>query len=248
MSQSLRRGLALLNALADGARTLDQLAETVGVHKSTAMRLLRSLEDEGFVHRPDSHRYKLGSALFDLANRALDDVEVREVAREHLRELGNRTGHTVHLAVRERDQVVYVDKVDSTRPVRMYSRIGARAPLHCTAVGKILMAGVPEESRREFVTALDRPALTAHTLTDERTLLEEVRRAADENCALDRGEHEEFVHCLASGVRDARGTIVAAVSLSAPKVLLDFDELLGWRDEVTATCERISAELGWWKD
>ncbi|SDK82319.1 transcriptional regulator, IclR family [Actinopolyspora mzabensis] len=245
MSQSLRRGLALLTELADGPRNLDQLAEAVGVHKSTVMRLLRSLEADRFVKRSDMYRYRLGSALFELANRALDGIDVRDTARSHLLELGESTGHTVHLAVREDDEVVYVDKVDSTHAVRMYSRIGARAPLHCTAVGKILLSGLDDSVRRDVAAALDYPALTDNTITDPERFLTELERASRAGYAVDRGEHEDFVHCIAAGVRDSRGEIVAAVSLSAPKVLFDFDELLGSSGELSRACDRVSVELGW---
>ncbi|ASU78534.1 IclR family transcriptional regulator [Actinopolyspora erythraea] len=245
MSQSLRRGLALLTELAEGPRNLDQLAEAVGVHKSTAMRLLRSLETDRFVKRSDTHHYRLGSALFELADRALDEIDVRDTARTHLLELGESTGHTVHLAVRENDQVVYVDKVDSTHAVRMYSRVGARAPLHCTAVGKVLLSEIEPARRRELVAALDRPALTDNTITDPEELLAELDRVSRSGYAVDRGEHEDFVHCIAAGVRDPRGEIVAAVSLSTPKVLLDFDELLGLTGELSRSCDRVSFELGW---
>nr|WP_245695654.1 IclR family transcriptional regulator [Actinopolyspora saharensis] len=245
MSQSLQRGLALLNTLAEGPRNLDQLAEAAGVHKSTALRLLRTLESARFVNRPDAHRYRLGSALFELANCALDGIDVRAAAGAKLRELGERTGHTVHLAVREGDSAVYVDKVDSSRSVRMYSRTGARAPLHCTAVGKVLLSGMSEQDRRELVARLERPAWTEHTITGAESLLAEVDRVSVEGCAFDRGEHEDFVHCVAAGVRDPSGAVVAAVSVSVPEMLLGFDELSGWSGELRQACARISAELGW---
>ncbi|WP_347567482.1 IclR family transcriptional regulator [Actinopolyspora sp. BKK1] len=245
MSQSLQRGLALLNTLAEGPRNLDQLAEAAGVHKSTALRLLRTLESARFVNRPDAHRYRLGSALFELANCALDGIDVRAAAGAKLRELGERTGHTVHLAVREGDSAVYVDKVDSSRSVRMYSRTGARAPLHCTAVGKVLLSGMSEQDRRELVARLERPAWTEHTITGAESLLAEVDRVSAEGCAFDRGEHEDFVHCVAAGVRDPSGAVVAAVSVSVPEMLLGFDELSGWSGELRQACARISAELGW---
>lgn len=245
MSQSLQRGLTLLNTLAEGPRNLDQLAEAAGVHKSTAMRLLRSLESAGFVNRPDAHSYRLGSALFELADRALDGIDVRAAAAGKLRELGERTGHAVHLAVREGDSAVYVDKVDGSSSVRMCSRVGARAPLHCTAVGKVLLSGMPEQDRRDLVARLGCPALTERTITGAESLLAEVDRVSLEGCAVDRGEHEEFVHCIAAGVRDPRGAVVAAVSVSVPRVLLGFDELLGWSGELKEACASISAELGW---
>ncbi|MDA3648758.1 IclR family transcriptional regulator [Saccharopolyspora indica] len=245
MSQSLERGLAVLTSLAAGPQTLDQLAQRLGVHKSTAMRLLRSLEAGRFVRREDVHHYRLGSALFDLAHQALEDLDVRDVARAHLLELNGIGGHTVHLATLEDDHVIYIDKVDSKHPVRMYSRIGRRAPVHCTAVGKALVADWPPAQRGQFAEALTYPKLTANTIDSATRFLTELDRVRDQGYAVDRSEHEDFIHCIAAPIRNHRGETIAAVSLSVPKVLLDFDGLLGLVDDVLRAAGGVSAELGW---
>ena len=243
MSQSLERGLTVLTALAEGPRTLDQVAEALGVHKSTALRLLRTLEANRFVRR-DAHHYRLGTVLFDLANRALEDLDVRGAARSHLVELGANTGHTVHLATFEDDQVVYIDKVDSSHAVRMYSRIGRRAPLHCTAVGKALVAGWPRAQREQLARRLDYPKLTENTITSPEDFLAELDQVLARGYALDRSEHEDFIHCIAAPIHDNRGEAVGAMSLSVPKVLLDFDGLLALVPDLQRATSAVSAELG----
>lgn len=245
MSQSLERGLTALAELAAGPHTLDQLAEALGVHKSTALRLLRTLEANGFVRREGAYHYRLGSALFDLANRALEDLDVRGTARPHLVELGAATGHTIHLATLEDDQVVYIDKVDSQHPVRMYSRVGKRAPLYCTAVGKVLVAGWPQEQREQLAHRLSYPKLTENTITSPESFLAELDRVHGQGYAVDRSEHEDFIHCIGAPIRDSRGEVVAALSLSAPKVLLDFDGLIALVDDLLRATRAASAELGW---
>ncbi|MBB5156655.1 IclR family transcriptional regulator [Saccharopolyspora phatthalungensis] len=245
MSQSLERGLTLLTALASGPQALDQLAQRLGVHKSTAMRLLRTLEAGRFVRREDVHHYRLGSTLFDLAHRALEDLDVRGVARPYLVELGETGGHTVHLATLDDDQVVYIDKVDSKHPVRMYSRIGRRAPVHCTAVGKALVAEWPVHKRRRFAGQLNYPRFTAGTIDSAERFLAELDRVRAQGYAVDRGEHEDFIHCVGAPIHNHRGEVVAAVSLSVPKVVLDFDGLLGLLDDVLRAAGKVSAELGW---
>ncbi|GAB2749421.1 IclR family transcriptional regulator [Salinifilum aidingensis] len=245
MSQSLERGLVVLSELAADPLTLDELADRLGVHKSTAMRLLRTLENHRFVHRVDQHRYRLGSALFGLANQALEDLDVRAAARAELEALGGRTGHAIHLAICEADEVVYIDKVDSSQPVRMYSRIGRRAPLHCTAVGKVLVAGRDRSARAELAHRLEYPALTASTITAPEQFLAELDRVQQQGYAVDDAEHEDFIHCIAAPLRNDRGAVVAAVSVSVPKVLLDRTGLLALVDDLRATARRISTELGW---
>lgn len=245
MSQSLDRALTMLAALAEGPKTLDDLAGALDVHKSTALRLLRTLEAHRFVHRVDVRHYRLGSALFDLANRALDDRDVRRAAEPALRELNRRTGHTVHLASLEGDEVIYIDKYDSTHPVRMYSRIGRRAPLHCTAVAKVLLAALPEPRRRDLVAAAEFPALTANTITSPAAYLAELDRVRDLGYAVDNAEHEDFIHCVAAPIRGARGEVLAAASLSVPQVLLDLDGLLALVPELRAAADTASAACGW---
>src|SRR5699024_5250115 len=134
MSQSLTRGLHILGELAATPRSLDELVQTMGVHKTTVLRLLRAMERERFVRRDDQHRYSLGARRFELGTSSLQQHSIRDVALPHLKRLGTRTdGQTVHLAAYEDDRAVYIAKVESTNPVRMYSRIGLSAPLHATA-------------------------------------------------------------------------------------------------------------------
>lgn len=244
MSRSLERGLAVLSALADGPSTLDELAERLGVHKTTVMRLLRTLEAGRFVRREDVHRYRLGSTVFDLAHRALEDLDVRDVARSHLRGLGERSGHTVHLAMLDEDQVVYIDKVDSIHPVRMYSRIGRRAPVHCTAVGKVLVADLPASRRQRLVQRIGYPKLSPNTIDSPERFRVELDRVHNQGYAVDRNEHEDFTHCVAAPIRDHRGDVVAAASMSVPKVVLPFAELLSWLEDLRTTANAISAEMG----
>lgn len=245
MSQSLDRALVLLDELADGPRTLDQLAERAGVHKSTVLRLLRTLVSHRFVQRSGVRYYRLGTSLFELAYRALDERDVRRSVEPAARELNAATGHTVHLASFEDGEVIYIDKYESRHNVRMYSRIGRRAPLHCTAVAKVLLAALSVEERTRFAAGLQYPRFTANTLTGRRALLAELARVAERGYAVDNAEHEEFIHCVAAPVRGPRGAVLAALSLSVPRVLLDLEGLLKLVPPLLAAAEKASAECGW---
>jgi DNA-binding IclR family transcriptional regulator len=245
MSQSLDRGLNVLDAISGGAGTLDELAVELDVHKSTVLRLLRTLEAHHFVRREGTRHYRLGSALFDLANRALEERDVRRACAPALADLNARTGHTVHLATYEDGEAVYVDKFEGRHAVRMYSRIGKRAPLHCTAVGKVLVGALDPARRAEVAAGLDFVAMTPNTITGADSYLAELDRVAGQGHAVDNAEHEDFVHCIAAPVRGPGGAVVAAVSLSVPRMLLDFDGLLALVPELTATARAASADNGW---
>ncbi|ONI71059.1 IclR family transcriptional regulator [Actinosynnema sp. ALI-1.44] len=245
MSQSLDRALTLLDGLAEGPRTLDQLAEVIGVHKSTVLRLLRTLEAHRFVQRDGVRYYRLGTALFDLAHRSLEDRDVRRSVEAALRDLNAQTGHTVHLASYEDGEVVYIDKFESRHQVRMYSRIGKRAALHCTAVAKILVAALPDERRREIAKGITYEKKTENTIITPEAYLTELATVASRGYAVDNSEHEDFIHCIAAPIRGARGEVLAAMSLSVPKVLLDLDGLLGLVPDLLRAAEKASAECGY---
>jgi DNA-binding IclR family transcriptional regulator len=247
MSQSVGRALRLLAELGAGARSLDDLAAELGVHKTTVLRLLRTLEAERFVRRDQQHRFSLGSRLFELGSLSLEQHAIRDVALPHLARLGRDTGgQAVHLAVYEGGQAVYVAKVESTSPVRMYSRVGLPAPLHATAVGKVLASELPEPQLAETLRTRGLPRFTPRTITDAdayRTALAEVRRRG---WSEDAAEHEAFVTCIAAPVRDTSGRIVAAVSISVPEVMLGRDQvraLLPALREATAAIETDWAGL-----
>ena len=245
MSQSLSRALRLLTELAEGPRSLDDLATLLDVHKTTVLRLLRTLEEDRLVYRDAAYRYHLGAGLFALSSRALEQRPVRATAAPHLAALNRETGHTVHLAAYEGGEVVYIDKYDSRHPVRMYSRIGLRAPLHCTAVAKVLLAGLPERERRTVVEAIEYQAITPNTLTSADALLAELARVAEQGYAVDHGEHETFINCVGAPIRDASGRVVAAASISVPDVLLDYEQVLALLPDLLKTAAAISADSGW---
>ena len=244
MAQTVDRALVILASLAEGPASLEQAANRIGVHKSTALRLLRTLEEHGFVHRQSDYRYRLGGKLFSLAQLALESIDVRVVAAPHLADLNERCGHTVHLAVYEDGEVTYVDKLESRYPVRMYSRIGKRAPLTASAVGKVLLADLPEARRREVVEALEFPAYTARSLRVPAELLAELEVVRKQGWAVDRGEYEETVNCVAVPIRGVDGRVIAACSISTPTVVAPLAALRRLIPDLLRTAEAVSQEYG----
>lgn len=244
MSQTVTRALRLLAELGEGERSLDQLADLIGVHKTTVLRLLQSLEEERFVYRDAAYRYHLGAGLFALAGLALEQRGIRTVAAPHLRELNAATGQTVHLAAYEGGEVVYIDKYDSRHPVRMYSRVGLRAALHNTAVAKVLLADLPLGERRRVVETIEFTRHTARTITSPAALLAELETVAAQGWAQDHAEHESFINCVAAPVRDVTGRVVAAASISVPDVVLPYERVLELVPQLKATAAAISADAG----
>ncbi|MEU4730986.1 MULTISPECIES: IclR family transcriptional regulator [unclassified Streptomyces] len=242
MSQSVERALAVLPQLAQGPAGLAAVADALGVHKSTALRLLRTLHAHGFVYRQADGRYRLGARLFALAAEAIENLDVREIAHPHLVELNKATGHTVHLALHQDDEVVYVDKVDSRYPVRMYSRIGKPVPLTVAAVAKLLLADLPEAERLALARRIDYPRYTARSTPDAAAFLRELDLVREQGWATDLGGHEESINCLGAPVHGPDGRVVAALSLSAPGVVLAAEGLLELLPLVLRTADAISQD------
>ncbi|MEU9500468.1 IclR family transcriptional regulator [Streptomyces sp. NPDC048196] len=242
MSQTVDRALSILPLLAEGPADLGQVADRLGVHKSTALRLLRTLHEHGLVHRQADQRYRLGARLFALAQEAAENLDVREIAHPHLVELNEKCGHTVHLAVHEENEVLYIDKVESRYPVRMYSRIGKPVAITVAAVAKLLLADLPEAERRTLAATLDYPRYTARSTPDATAFLAELAKVREQGWATDLGGHEESINCVAAPVRGADGRVVAAMSVSAPNVVVSAEELLTLLPLVRRTADAISRE------
>ncbi|MFE9556547.1 IclR family transcriptional regulator [Streptomyces sp. NPDC006692] len=242
MSQTVDRALSILPLLAQGPADLGQVADRLGVHKSTALRLLRTLHEHGLVYRQEDQRYRLGARLFALAQEAIENLDVREIAHPHLVALNERIGHTVHLAVYEEGEVLYIDKVESRYPVRMYSRIGRPVAITVAAVAKLLLADLPEAERRAVAEKLDYPTYTSRSTPNAAAFLKELAAVREQGWATDLGGHEESINCVAAPVRGADGRVVAAMSVSAPNVVVTAEELLALLPQVRRTAEAVSRE------
>jgi DNA-binding IclR family transcriptional regulator len=245
MSQSVGRALHLLIRLSDGPASLDELAESTGVHKTTVLRLLRTLSDERFTFRDHSNRYHLGSRIFELAARGTDQREIRAIASPHLVAFNRAHGRTTHLAAMEGGDVVYIDKLESHDQIRMFSRIGLSANLNSTAVAKVILADLPDSELRQIVSTMDFTRRTPNTITTPQEYLDEIETVRAQGWAQDREENEPSINCLGVPIRGASGRVVAAVSISVPNVVLPVDQVLELLEPLQAVGERISRDCGY---
>lgn len=242
MNQSLDRALRLLDLLSSGTRRLGPLADAVGLHKSTVLRLLQTYEARGLVRRQgEPPEFLLGFHLLELSQSLLDGLDLRQVAAEPLKKLGAETGETIHLAIRDGSEIVYLDKVESIHPVRMYSRVGARAPVHCTGVGKILLAFSDESSWPQ----MDLHRYTDETITTVAGLREASAKIRARGWGWDEREHEDEIRCIAAPVFGTSGPhAVAAVSVSVPASRVSRPELDTWVGVLLDACDAITRGMG----
>jgi DNA-binding IclR family transcriptional regulator len=243
VSQTVNRALSILEFLAAEPKGLGQVAEHLDVHKSTASRLLQTLEAQGFVRHDSKHLYRLGPRLFSLAFRALSSLDVRAAANPHLRRLGELTGQTVHLASLDGGEVVYIDKFESSQAIRMYSRIGASAPLYCTGVAKAILAFRPEVERRSLAERIVYTPHTRRTITTPVALLAELERVRARGYAVDDREHEEFVHCVAAPIHGPDGEVTHGLSVTSTTMSLSRKQLLELVPLLIQTAKDVEKDL-----
>lgn len=225
---------------------LADLCKSLRLAKSTVFRLLATLEHRGYVRRDQTgNRYRLGVRTLELGMAVLNHLELRDIARPELEAIVAETGEIAHLAVLDQGEVVYIDKVEGQQPIRIYSRVGRRAPAYCTGVGKVLLSGLDEQDLRAYLDSHPLRQYTPSTITDRSRLLEELRAARERGYALDQEEHEEGVRCIAVPIRDHTGHVVAAVSLTAPAIRMSKERMEKLIPRVLALGERISRALGY---
>lgn len=246
--QSVERALDLLEELASGeALGVSELAGRTGLVPSTAHRLLATLARRGYVtQRRDSNRYAIGLRVLELAS-GLEDAlaHLRRVARPELESVQRATGETTNLVVLDGERAVYVDQVQGSRSVRMFTIVGAAALAHTTAAGKAILAfGPPEDVEGLFGRRDGLERLTPRTLTTVEAFIEDLERTKRRGYAIDNEEHEEGVSCIAAPVLGPDGLPRAAISISAPTpriINADTGELGALLRE---HADRISAALG----
>ena len=215
--QVIDRAFKLLDVIASSAPiSLKVVAVETGLHTSTAFRILASLEQHGFIDRDEAGRYRLGAKPLQLASQVRETLEIRQESRPVLDWVRSQLHETVNLTVRQGDEVVYVERAAGSKMMRVEHVIGSRAPLHVTAVGKLFLGEAGPQACLEYAARTGLPALTPNTITEVERLEREAATAVQQGYALDDEEAEIGVSCIAAPVRDASGTMVAALSVSAP--------------------------------
>jgi len=249
-SLTLIKGLLVLetvasNHLGRGIRLVD-ICKALKLNKTTAYRLLSTLESLGYVVRDaDSERYKLGLKLLLLASSLLESFEVRNLASPYLNSLMLQTKQAVHLVVldRETGDAVYIDKVDSPQPVRMYTSIGSRYPANCTASGKAIMAYLPPNILHPLLNDLRQCTPNSIVSPDQlRRELEEVRL---KGYSIDHEENVIGVVCIGAPIFDHMGKAIASISISATLISINLDEFEGYIPLVEEAAAHISLKMGY---
>jgi DNA-binding IclR family transcriptional regulator len=240
--QVIDRCASLLDAIGQYEEpvSLKILAADSGLHPSTTFRILKALIDVGFAEKDSAGHYLLGRKLAYLAGKVHRGTDLREVALDIMEDLRNTIGETVNLTVREGDEVIYIERVTSNRMMRVEQLIGSRAPLHVTAVGKMMLGELGDHFIRAYINRTGLKRYTPHTVTTEEDLLNIVHQVKTQGFAYDNEEAEEGVGCIGVLIFDGNNAVVAGLSISAPIER----RKAGWVKLVKDAGKKISGRLG----
>lgn len=246
-TQTLMRGLALLECVAQGICDVKGIAAQLGTPRSTTHRMLGSLVSEGYLHHVPYQGYSLGSRLIYLGSKAQEQRPLGALARPFLEALAAQSGDTVHLGTVEGSRVFYLEKVPGTRGLEMRSRVGQRMPLASTGVGKALMLGVNPDDWR----VLYDEAVAEKTDAGERSLLspwpqyqQAMQQYLAQGWVMDLEENELGIRCVGAPIRDISGKVVAALSNASAVPYMPTERMLDLGPLVFATARKISEALG----
>ena len=245
--QSLGRAFAILEEIArhrDGIG-LAELSKLVGLHNSTTFHLAKTMVSLGYIRQErDSKRYRVGRSLFALAASALDEIEMVNLATSILEDLSRETGESGHFAVRMGDAVIVIARTSGPGAFQLTDRVGVVRPAHCTALGKIILASLRPDQLKRFLERVELKPSTKKSITDPAVLLKEIAEIRRSAIAVDDGEFNLEVRCVAVPVYHFSGDVVGALGISGPVWRMTDQAMQARAKIVKAAANRLSAEFG----
>jgi DNA-binding IclR family transcriptional regulator len=248
--QAVKRALKIIELLGRSREEwgVTDIGRELGLHKSTIYRLLSTMSEEGFIEQNASGKYQLGTKMLEIGGRMLNNIEIRKVAMPFLLELSKYVGETVHLVVLHDGEGIYVDKVEAENVIRMHSTIGARVKLHCSGVGKSILAHLPPQEVQEIIRKHGLTKITDNTIITYEALMADLANVRKLGYALDNEENEYGIRCVAGPILDYRQRPVAALSVSGPTMRMTLEKVEEIGAQVVKTALLISKRMGYIAD
>lgn len=248
--QSISRALEILELFDENHRSfsIKEISTKLDLNKSTIHSILKTLKHYGYIMQvQDTAEYALGWRLYERGNLLMNQVEIKPVAHKYLMKLNHLTNETVHLVTRVDREAIYIDKINGNNTLVIYSRIGKKVPLHCSAVGKVLTAYLEQDQFENIFKYYEFKPATANTILTHEAFLSEIEKVREQGYAVDNEENEAGIYCMAMPVYDYTQKVVAAISISSPLVNFTEEkkrEILTYLKQCTSD---LSNELGYLK-
>jgi len=225
-----------------------EIGKTLNIYKSNVHNVLTTLAERGFVIKDsETNRYKLGIKFFELGSIVIKNMNLRKIAYPYIEELSKEFNETVHLGVLDKGRVVSIEREESKQGLYSHVEIGKSAPLHCTAVGKAIMAYLPSDEVNSLIKENGLKKYTDNTITNKEDLIKELEKIQKQGYAIDNMEHEEGVRCVASPIKDYRGEVIASLSISGPAFRIDNKDVMHIAKRIKEYCNYISEKIGYTK-
>ncbi|MGG5253203.1 IclR family transcriptional regulator [Neobacillus sp. SM06] len=248
MIQSVDRALRIITYVSqkkDGMG-VTELASLLDLNKSSIFKLLSTLAAHDFIEQDqETKKYKLGYKYLELSSMLLESLDLRTQAKPYLKELESATNEVIHLVVYDQGEVVYIEKLEGTETLRTHSRVGKRASMHCTSVGKVILAHLPGDEAAEIIAKKGLEKHTEKTITDPTIFVKELQKIRKQGYGVEMEENEEGITCIAVPIFDHKGDITAAVSISGPSTRMTEKRLEELMPLIKKTGKTISKRLGY---
>jgi len=246
--QSIDRALQVLElfSLEKPEWGITEISKALNIYKSNVHNVLTTLAEKGFVIKDaKTDKYKLGIKFFELGSIVIKNMDLRKIAHPYMEKLLKEFNETVHLGILVEGEILSIEQEESGQSLSPRIFIGKRAPLHCTGVGKAIMAYLPKDKVTAIVKEKGLTRYTENTITNKRELEKELEKIREQGCAVDNMEHEEGVRCIAGPIRDYTGKVRASLSVSGPAFRINENNIPNIAKKVKEYCDYISKEMGY---
>jgi len=248
INKSIERALQILELfnLEKPEWGVTEISKALNIYKSNVHNVLTTLAERGFVKKdPKTDKYKLGIKFFELGSVVIKNMDLRKIAHPYIEKLSKEFNETVHLGVLDKGRVVSIEGEESDKGLCSHIEIGRGTPLHCTAVGKAIMAYLSEDEVSLIVKEKGLEKFTENTITTKKDLENEFKKVREQGYAVDNMEHEEGVRCVAGPIRDYTGKVIASMSISGPAFRMNESNIREIAKKVKKYCDSISEEMGY---
>jgi len=245
-TKSVEKAIKILEAFSEGnfEMSLSEISKRVNLPKATAYRIIGTLKGNGLIdQREENGKYRPGLKLFELGSLVFKKLKLREVALPYMETLSRECGETVHLGILRGEEVISIETCESSFGLRSNVYIGKTVPLHCTGVGKALLAFLPPEEISRILKS-KREKYTENTIIERKKLEEELRKVKEKGFAVDNMEHEKGIRCIAAPIRNYENKVIASLSISGPSMRITKDKILQLSSMVKDAVYKISKDFG----